>query len=184
MAIDWAFISELEGSVLTGYVPDPETSNSGVTIATGIDLGQRSAAQIAAMNIPEDLKARLTPYAGLRKQAAVDFLRANPLTVSAADAAALESDVRAGVVRQLTAGYDAAVGGKAGLQTFGNLADAPQTIIASVAFQYGNLATRTPHFWRASVSQVWTDVIKELRNFGDAYPTRRNKEANYLAQRV
>ena len=39
--IDFNFISKLEGGRKTkGYVPDPEGSRSGVTIATGVDLGK------------------------------------------------------------------------------------------------------------------------------------------------
>jgi Bacterial toxin homologue of phage lysozyme, C-term len=41
MAVDWKFIGTLEGAgILKGYVPVSQTSNSGVTIATGVDLGQ------------------------------------------------------------------------------------------------------------------------------------------------
>ncbi len=184
MTIDWAFIAELEGSSLTGDVPNPGASQSGVTIASGIDLGQRSAADIGAMTIPQELKAKLTPYAGLRQQAAVDFLDAHPLTITADEAAALESDVRGQIVQQLATTYDAAVNGQQGLSAFDDLANAPQTVIASLAFQYGNLPARTPRFWHAAVSQVWADVITELRNFGDQYPTRRDREATYLQDNI
>ena len=37
--IDRDFIREMEGSSLTGYVPLVKTTNSGVTIAHGFDLG-------------------------------------------------------------------------------------------------------------------------------------------------
>ena len=54
-------------------------------------------------------------------------------------------------------------------------------MIASVSFQYGvNLNTRTPNFWKAVSSQNWMLAIHELRNFGDAYSTRRKKEAKLL----
>lgn len=39
--IDWLLIRDLEGAgILVGYA-DPDFSESGVTIATGVDLGQR-----------------------------------------------------------------------------------------------------------------------------------------------
>jgi type VI secretion system secreted protein VgrG len=38
--IDFSFIGQLEGNKTEGYVPDPENSNSGVTIASGFDIGQ------------------------------------------------------------------------------------------------------------------------------------------------
>lgn len=46
--IDYGFLSAREGAlVLDGYVPAPTVSRSGVTIATGVDLGQRSKAEYA-----------------------------------------------------------------------------------------------------------------------------------------
>ena len=66
MAIDWDFISSLEGGQhLAGYVPAADVSESGVTIATGIDLGQRTEGSIDALAIPDQLKTKLKPYAGL-----------------------------------------------------------------------------------------------------------------------
>ena len=39
--IDFKFLSDLEGGCkLNGYVPNPKTSKSGVTIGTGFDLGK------------------------------------------------------------------------------------------------------------------------------------------------
>jgi len=55
-----------------------------------------------------------------------------------------------------------------------------QTVIASVSFQYGNLALRTPNFWKAITAQDWKRTIAILKKFGDRYPSRRNAEANLL----
>lgn len=63
---------------------------------------------------------------------------------------------------------------------FHELTDKQQTVIASVSFQYGHLPSRTPNFWRQVTNDDWGAAIKNLRNFGDRYPTRRNTEANYL----
>ena len=54
------------------------------------------------------------------------------------------------------------------------------TVIASVAFQYGKLEKETPNFWRQVTNDDWGAAVKNLRNFGDRTPTRRNKEANYF----
>jgi len=53
-------------------------------------------------------------------------------------------------------------------------------VITSVAFQYGNLATETPNFWRQVTSGDWDGAVGNLRNFGDAYGSRRNREADYF----
>ena len=64
---------------------------------------------------------------------------------------------------------------------FSNLPSEIQTVIASVTFQYGiNLNLRAPKFWKAVTAQDWNKTLSILRNFGDKYGTRRNKEANLL----
>ena len=67
----------------------------------------------------------------------------------------------------------------AGKLEFGQLTDAQKTVITSVLFQYGS-PRRTPNFWRKVTNQDWAGAEAELRNFGDKYPTRRNKEADLL----
>ena len=181
MNIDWDFISELEGGqVLEGYVPAVEVSESGVTVATGVDLGQRSEASIDALDIPDALKAKLKPYAGMKKQAAVDFLDSNPLSITAEEASALDQAIKGGAAAELRNRYNQAVPESS--PRFDDLSREAQTVICSVAFQYGsNLERRTPNFWRACTQNRWSDLLGELRNFGDDYTTRRNKEADLFA---
>ena len=64
--------------------------------------------------------------------------------------------------------------------SFDDLTKEQATAVASVAFQYGNLATETPKFWGYVTSGDWVAAAKELRNFGDKHPSRRKLEANYL----
>ena len=50
--IDYKFISDLEGgSKTTGYVPAASVSKSGITIATGFDLGQRNESDLKSLKI-------------------------------------------------------------------------------------------------------------------------------------
>ena len=64
---------------------------------------------------------------------------------------------------------------------FSNLDSKQQTILCSVGYQYGSF-NKTPSFIKHAVNDNWDLVIQELRNFGDAFPTRRNKEADYLCK--
>ncbi len=179
MGIDWKFISEREGGrALKGYVPAVDTSKSGVTIGTGVDLGQRSESEIDALDIPPALKSRLKPYAGKTKNNAVAALQQHPLIVTDAEAEALDKAVKGPIVARLTAAYDAAAAAAGAALGFAALPAGAQTAIASVAFQYGtDLARRTPNFWKAATRQDWPVVIAELEDFGDSYPTRRKAEA-------
>ncbi|MFV0384891.1 pesticin C-terminus-like muramidase [Paracoccus sp. (in: a-proteobacteria)] len=178
--INWELISGFEGgSQLDGYVPDPEGSQSGVTIATGFDLGQRTRGDLEDLFGKDNpLVEKLAPYTGLRQQKAVNALEARSLTISAAEANEIDRAVKADALFRLETSYNNAIGPDD--PTFAELPEAAQTVIASVAFQYGDLESRTPNFWNHAVNQDWPALIAELRDFGDSYPTRRGAEADYL----
>jgi hypothetical protein len=178
--IDYDFISKREGGSLTyGYVPAAAVSKSGVTIATGFDLGQRSAADLRNLGLPTELIEKLTPYMGKIAQEATDALKAKSLSVSPEEATAIDMAVRQDDVNKLQQRYLAAADNAAKIDFFAIPAQA-QTVIASVCFQYGDLAARTPKFWKAVSSQDWRQGVNVLRDFGDAYPTRRKLEADLL----
>lgn len=183
--IDWKFIAEqLERETLAGYVPTKNgepIGRSGVTIAGGADIGQMSAEQVAALPVSQALRDKLEPYAGLIGRAAMDLLASAPLVITDAERAELDSTIQAAALRRLRNDYNAVVL-PIGLPGFDEIPDAAQTVMASVNHQYGSAKARCPKFWRCCATQDWPSVIAELRNFGDAFPTRRRKEADYLEQ--
>ena len=171
MTVNWDFITGSEGFKLQGYVPD--AGNSGVTIATGFDLGQWTAT--ALESLPPDLQARLEPYLGLRGSDARAELAAHPLAVSAAEAALMDRLAQAAITGPLIVHFQSAG------TPFETLIDAAQTVCADLSFQYGAIWSRCPRFWTSAVVKDYKAMIEELRHFGDTYPTRRNREADYLA---
>jgi hypothetical protein len=176
--IDFNFISRLEGGRHTrGYVPNPETSRSGVTVGTGVDLGQMGDQDLDQLDLPDDLKEKLRPYLGKIKYEAVDFLNQNPLVLTAEAAESLDTEVKTRFIRGLVRQFDETAD-----VSFEDLPDGVQTVIASVAFQYGSLQKRTPNFWRQITSGDWQGAYRNLQNFGDDYGTRRKKEAVLLKQ--
>lgn len=181
-SIDWDFIASLEGKgVTTGYVPDASGSNSGVTIATGFDLGQRNESDLTNLGLSAALVTKFKPYLGKKGQTAVDFLKENPLTITDAEAAEIDKAVRAQKVPALKQKYLNSAHNTANI-ILDNIPSQAQTVVASVSFQYGDLASKAPKFWTAASSQNWEETVKILRNFQDSYPTRRNKEADLLDQ--
>jgi hypothetical protein len=175
-AIDFNFIARLEGGPATrGYVPDAANSRSGVTIATGFDLGQRHLADLQTLGLEAGLVQRLSPYLGLIGQQAAAKLAQQPLTVSPAEAEAIDEAFKLPFIGRLATAYAKAGGGD-----FAALPGAAQTVIASLAFQYGDLAARTPNFWKQVVSHDWAAARGNLQNFGDRYQTRRRQEATLL----
>ena len=183
MPIDWLFIAREEGGQkLSAYVPTgPQRGNqSGVTIATGFDIGQRSVAEIMSLQLPQALKVKLVPYAGLKLQRAEAALRQQPLTITRAEANKIDQLIKRTETARLERAYNSAIGGGSGLKRFSQLPTEAQTVIASVAFQHGAPWVATPRFWRFAVAQNWFAVIQELENFGDQFPSRRKREAAFL----
>lgn len=178
--IDFAFIAKLEGTDLKGSVPAPDKSNSGVTIATGFDLGAYDEKDLVGLKLAKELIAKLKPYLGKKRKDAVDFLKANPLTITKAEAESINKASMARLASSIRATYDKVSAANGGHLKFDELIPEAQTVIASVAYQYGSLAKRTPKFWRLVTDQDFKGTVVELRNFGDAYKSRRNAEADLL----
>ena len=169
--IDWDFILDLEGFALNGYVPDAKNSKSGVTIASGFDLGARNENDLKGL--PNNLIKKLIPYLGLKGLEAESV--ANSLSITENEAKILNEFSKNKTVNKL----------KNKWQNFTNTSfdDLPMhqaTVIASLSFQYGNLESQTPNFWQQVTNNNWDDALGNLQNFGDRYSTRRNKEAEYL----
>jgi hypothetical protein len=176
--VDWHFIETLEGFTPIGYVPmdgGKPLGKSGVTVGGGIDLGQWSEAQLRAHRVPDRILDLTRPYLGVTGHDAVDLLAHRPLNMTSEDARMLTGCIRGDILDDLVRRYDAASG-----RPFKFLPQQAQTVITSVAFQYGNLATETPNFWRQVVARDWKAAHANLMNFGDAYRTRRRKEAALL----
>ena len=58
------------GSQTRGYVPAAGVSQSGVTIATGFDLSQRSENDLKALGVYSGLIEKLNPYLGAKSEEA------------------------------------------------------------------------------------------------------------------
>lgn len=171
--IDWDFIADREGNITTANVPDPEGSQSGVTIASGFDLGARSVSDLKGLS--PSLIETLTPYLGLKKQEALQKLKEKPLKISADEALSINKFAKAQSYNLLANSWKEATG-----KEFSSLPKHKATIITSVAFQYGNLKKRTPNFWKQVTKDSWDQAYKNLLNFGDNYSSRRKEEAKYF----
>jgi len=173
--VDWKFISGLEGNNHhKGYQP---TSNSGVTIGIGFDLKDKTKDSLKAMGFDDLLIQRLEPYLGLTGSKAKGLAKNLIMTDQETDT--INRLSKAFYTSDIAKQYNRAANGS----KFTDLTAAQQTVIASVGFQYGSLS-RTPNFLSAAVEGRWSDVVKELNNFGDDFKTRRETEALYLSDRM
>lgn len=171
------FIRAKEGFSATGYVPknaakQPDV-NSGVTIGIGVDLGGKTKDSMLNDGVSKEFVNLLEPYLGLKGKAAQDKLTKSPLTITEAQAMDLSKNYINRFSSGVASKYQAATG-----SNFSKLPLGTRTAIVSVSYQYGqNLAAATPEFWKQVTSGRWADAVKNLNNFKDNFPTRRQSEA-------
>ncbi len=108
--IDYDFISVLEGGqFFEGYVPAENQSKSGVTIATGFDLGERDEKDLKRLGFTPALINKLKPYLGMKSTDAVSFVRKKPLLINKAEADAIDKAVKNSITALLVRKYNAAI---------------------------------------------------------------------------
>lgn len=169
--INWDFILEQEGFKTTGYVPDAENSDSGVTIASGFDLGARKESDLKGL--PEEIIELLKPFLGFKGVEASEI--APKLKVSDNQAKIINEFAKSTELAKLKTKWQSATG-----TNFDDLPTEQATVLTSVAFQYGDLESRTPNFWKQTTGGDWVGAYKNLLNFGDRYTSRRLDEAQLL----
>ncbi|AZG62758.1 pesticin C-terminus-like muramidase [Klebsiella pneumoniae] len=175
--VKYDFIQEKEGFSTSGYVPkgsdgNPD-GNSGVTVGSGVDLGNRTSSSMINDGIDRTFAESLNAYFGLKGQDAQNQLNSNPLNLTYSQATDLSNFYINKFSTTVASSFNNATSSK-----FSSLPLNTRTAIVSVAYQYGtNLASATPNFWSQVTNGQWQEAINNLNNFGDAYPTRRRSEA-------
>lgn len=169
--IDFDFILKQEGFETKGYVPDAENSKSGVTIASGFDLGARKLSDLKGL--PQDIIDLLSPFLGFQGAEASEI--APNLEVTEDQAKIINEFAKSEAITNLKTKWENATG-----TSFDDLGTEQATVLASVAFQYGDLESRTPNFWKQTTSGDWVGAYKNLLKFGDRYTSRRLDEAALL----
>jgi len=181
--IDWSFISDREGGArAAGYIPTDRDGKvigkSGLTIATGFDVGQMSIEELSNSGLSGDVVSLLSPYVGVTGENALKVLNSSKAPfLNAEQIAEVDRYTHAKTLGGLRRRYSNSTDGA----NFFDLTSRQQTVLASAAFQYGaNLEEATPGFWRQVTKGNWDEAYKNLMNFGDSYSTRRQAEAAYL----
>lgn len=153
---------------------------SGVTIATGCDLGQTDAATLQSYGLPLAIVNQLRPYLGLKSSAAIAKLSALPLTIAPDTAALLDECVHAGYLQRYVAqAYQKAAG-----TSFYALPKQAQAVVFSVCYQKGCGGVRRdwPKLWGYLTTQNWCAAAKELRTGFTQYKLRRKIEGDLLQE--
>ncbi|WP_239495703.1 pesticin C-terminus-like muramidase [Marinomonas primoryensis] len=176
LRINFEFIKQLEGSRKDGYVPAPGISQSGVTIGSGFDIGARSLTDLKTLGLPDEMVKKFSPYVQLKKQDAVALLKDIPLSITDEEEVLLEKLVKNSETEKIVKWYNSSDSSI----KFECLPEEAQTVIASVAYQYGYIQEETPDFWQQAIDHNWQAMYENLINFKDRHPTRRKKEAELI----
>lgn len=165
--------------------PNPERyiamGASGVTIGTGVDLGQTDKDTLRGMGVSNAVVYKLMPYLEQSRAAAVDALHRLPLTLSQAAADELDEAMLNHHISKISAYYDAATDPG----TFASLPWQAQATIVSIQYQRGVKSPRKyPNTWKAFVTQNWTDAAYRLGTgrFWTGYQGRRRLESELLKE--
>tara|TARA_R110000744_G_scaffold352095_3_gene458140 strand:- start:4333 stop:4881 length:549 start_codon:yes stop_codon:yes gene_type:complete len=167
------FISKaFEGWSLDGYVPAPDGGHteSGVTVAGGFDIGQRSVDQIDDA-FDTELADKLAPYAGITGASAVLLIENRPLRLSEEECVVVQEYACREADALLLADWE-----RATKLPFSSLIDEQRMVMTSLAYQYGDLPSQCPMAWKQATTGDWEALLRNLWNFGDAFKSRRRQE--------
>ena len=190
-------LARFEGKAITrGYIPcqrgtwyggnDPDRGAplgaSGVTIATGVDLGQQSLAGLRSMGISPSTLAVLEPYIGLKRQDALNKLKANPFTLTREQVDEIDHAVHDRYINKAAALFGPADFTKAPKEV--------QAIAVSLHYQFGtprrHESPALEKAWNSMKQGSYKEAADYLRNeelwsvSHRTFMTRRRSEANIL----
>jgi GH24 family phage-related lysozyme (muramidase) len=190
--IDFNKLADFEGGQqVHGYVPIMKdgtvAGQSGVTIATGFDIGQRSAASLKGFGFPPDLEKKYEPFCNKTKQDAVEALKkANGLTITKAEADETDMKIQRYHLVEAKKSWNGSIP-KGGVK-FEDLTSAQQTVLLSRTYHQGPGMPKTKiaqDFYTAAQKGDWVAAEKALRNYkvtAGWYITRVHQEADLLAK--
>ena len=185
LQVNMEFLRMSEGFETEGYVPrsgEQVLDSSGVTIGTGLDLGTKNMDYFKDFENKETLK-KMEAYFGMQGQEAYDFEQENPLSLTREEAVEVDNFVKGRELESIENSFLALTG-----KELSSMPPRLQTVIADLQFQYGSNYNRTPKF-REIIKDIAEDpqdaqsympLMSELRDFGDKYDTRRNREADLI----
>jgi hypothetical protein len=191
-----AILGEFEGKrILRGYIPCSQGAwypgegdkgkilgVSGVTIATGVDLGQQSETGLRNMAVSGNLIEKLRPYLKAQAQDARTLLLSKPLALTEGEAKELDDAVHAEYIKETAILF--------GLQNFEFSPKEAQAVAVSLHYQFGTpKRAASPGLekgWNAMQSGLYQEAASCLRDRGlwclehQPYMRRREREAALL----
>jgi hypothetical protein len=153
---------------------------SGVTIATGVDLGQTSRATLTGYGLTEDYADLYLSYYGKKRNDALQALFEKPFAVSEECAKATDAAVHSGYLQGVIRRYDQ----DKPKTPFEQLPRGAQAVIFSLLYQNGCAGgpKKNPAAWQALVDGNWVKAggIFMAASAWQGYQDRRKAEGKLL----
>ena len=156
---------------------------SGVTVGTGLDLGQQGEADLRRMGLDDATISRFRPYLGKKRQDAVAALAVAPLTLSDAECDAVDNAVHDDYIRRAADLYDRNTESR----SFADQPQEAQAVIVSLFYQLGNPFpsknhTGYPLLYGHLCHGDWQVASHELQTGFRNYANRRADEGRLLRE--
>ncbi len=163
--------------------------NSGITIATGFDIGQHNEHEVKNFNFPKSLEDKLLPFVEATKEDAKALLSlANQTTVTAEEANLIDFRVKGSMLESTINSWNSRRLKDTPL--FKNLSSAQQTVLLSRTFHQGpGMPDRavSQNFYTAALKNDWVTAEQYLRNYhvtSKYYIRRVGQEADLLKKEL
>ncbi len=161
-------------------------NQSGVTVGTGVDLGQQNKEEyfkrLKKAGATQVLLDKLDPYMGLKRSAACRYLREHPLTLTQEEVDLIDSEMQKEKINAVKDVYNKFSEKKGYNAKFDDLSEAERTVLMSRQYNKGNLNSDADKDLMLYFSQnKETDAVATLT--AQNYPgmdSRIKKEHDYL----
>ena len=149
-------------------------NKSGVTVASGLDIGQREESdELRNLGLPEKLVRKLAPYLGKKRGEAVDFLAKHPLFLTTEEIDLISRATMLNMSQNAQRQWDAKVKRERhkhpNAPRFHELTSDQQTLLFSRFYQNGNFEKRHKAFFEAVMDNDWDRAIGALQMEADSY---------------
>lgn len=181
------------GQRAKGYLPIHTTGEhkgevigqSGITFATGFDVGQLDKADLKRYSFPKDIEDKLLPFVSAKKEAARKLLPLAQKTVlSAQQLNLIDFKVKGVHLQSAIRSWDSRK--QKGTPSFCELSPAQQTVLLSRTFHQGTGMPTVPvsqKFYQAALKNSWVAAENHLRSYhvtDKSYLNRVHNEADLL----
>ena len=188
LQINW---DELEEREEEGFLDKPhypvnrgeeDTDNSGVTIGSGVDIGQYNELELRQMGIPAELLDRLKPGIGVTGMAAREVVESGAIRLKDGEARLITDLAQAHHAGKISNEFNRISQSQNGTDgvLFHELSPQMQTLMISIGYQYGSKGA--PTFFTHVANEDW-EAAKEEMDSDDWDMSNKGKRKRQVRRR-